>query len=125
MQPARSRGRAGCVVLALVLVIVGCGDSGAGPDPAPRDWAQPAKPVTCPERDDSPNPESTPAPDPFDARSLMGLSEKDAEARAREHDCSLRVVSEDGEGGGLTGDHYSTRINVYIDDGRVVGVQVF
>jgi hypothetical protein len=34
-------------------------------------------------------------------------------------------VSEDGEGGGLAGDHDRTRINVYLDDDRVVGVQVF
>jgi hypothetical protein len=30
----------------------------------------------------------------------------------------------DGEGGNLNGDYQRTRIDVYLDDGRVVGVQI-
>ena len=42
----------------------------------------------------------------------------------RDHDCTVRVASEDGEGSNLTGDYQRTRIDVHLDSGKVVGVQI-
>ena len=59
----------------------------------------------------------------FDARRLVGLAEDEAEARAAERGCTLRVVWEDGEGSTITGAAMRTRIDVYVRKGRIVGVE--
>jgi hypothetical protein len=51
------------------------------------------------------------------------MDEGNAQARARDHGCYLRVAVRDGKGQTLTGDERLDRVDVYIDGRRIVGVR--
>ena len=108
------------LIMCVIGVAGGCGEDEHRPVPIPEAVAHPTDPVWCPRarRDESKRMRGA-----FDARRLIGLAWHEAEARATERDCTLRVVWEDGEGSTITGAADRTRIDVYVDDGRVVGVE--
>jgi hypothetical protein len=112
--------RRSCAALASVAVVWvawplgGCGED-SEPVRVPSAYAHPPDPVPCPER--------FAQGDSFDARALIGMAERDAAARAREHGCVIRVAVRDGEGQSLTADERADRVDVYVDDGHIVGVR--
>ena len=108
-----------CVALTTLVLcsawpLTGCGEN-APPVRVPAAWAHPRDPVPCPER--------VSQHDSFDARALIGMAERHAEGQAREHRCTIRVAVRDGKGSILTGDDRFDRVDVYVDDGRIVGVR--
>ena len=113
MKVERVRGSVAAVslVVGTAWLLAGCGEDRVR---VPAEWARPADPVLCPER--------ASAGQPFDARTLIGMAERDAERRAREYGCELRVAVSDGDGNDLTGDDRYNRVDVYVEDGRIVGV---
>jgi hypothetical protein len=58
----------------------------------------------------------------LDAREVIGLSLREAEAVARRRDCFVRVVERDGKRPSVFLDHRAFRINVIVEHGRVKGV---
>ena len=60
------------------------------------------------------------------APSLLGLTERDAQDAAVEHSCAFRVVGRYGLQGGVSyrRNDVAGRLNVILEDGRVVGVNV-
>jgi hypothetical protein len=114
------RDRSALGPLAVALVVAGCG--GEDGDDQPRDSAAggqgrpPADVVRCPERGD-------PAK-AFDARRLIGEPLERARRIASRYDCELRVVAVRGEAHlDITGDYIPSRVNVVVDDRRVVRVR--
>lgn len=76
-------------------------------------------PLWCP---DTRSPIAPRAGARLDARAIVGLSQRDAQARAQQAGCAVRVVSVDGEGRPVTDDYSPQRINVSVLDGRVATV---
>jgi hypothetical protein len=113
---SKLRSYAGLVGVAVCVAwpLGGC-DEDSDPVRVPATWAHPPDPVWCPE--------GVSARDSFDARTLIGMAERDATAYAREHQCTLRVAVRDGEGHNLTGDQRANRVDVYVQDARIVGVR--
>lgn len=58
----------------------------------------------------------------FDTRTLLGRSASNAEAIARQHGCSWRVVN---QGGALTADGRANRVDADIINGKVTAVGVY
>lgn len=58
----------------------------------------------------------------LDARELIGLSLREAEAVARRHDCLVRVVERDGKRPSVFLDERAFRINVIVERRVVKGV---
>lgn len=58
----------------------------------------------------------------LDARELIGLSLREAEAVARRHDCLVRVVERDGKRPSVFLDQRAFRINVIVERRVVKGV---
>ena len=104
------------VAIVGVLAMAGCG----GDDDQPAsDVNRPATPVYCPSEDGG----AAGAPGtaaPFDARDILGQSPADAESTAKDHDCTVRIVVEDGEERPQTMDLRTDRINVEVRDGVVL-----
>lgn len=99
-----------------VLAVAGCG---GGKDAPVADVTRPADPVHCPTADVG----AARTADAFDARDLLGRSLADAEGVAKDHDCTVRVVVENGEELPQTMDLRTERINVEVRDGVVVGLR--
>lgn len=59
----------------------------------------------------------------FDARRLLGLTERAAEAAAKRHQCQLRPVERDRHALPITDDYASNRIDVVVVDGHVVRIK--
>lgn len=102
--------------IALVLAVVaisGCGDSDNSGD------AQdgPTATVMCPAASMEPE-------NPFDAKTLIGLTVAEAMDRARPHGCSVRVTERDGKPLIATMDLRHDRIDVTVVDGRVTAVAI-
>lgn len=100
-------------VLAMAGAVTGCG----GEDESAADVTRPADPVYCPSAVDDM------AAGTFDARDVLGQSLGDAERTAKDHDCMVRVVAEDGEDLPQTMDLRIERINVEVRDGVVVALR--
>ena len=101
----------------------GCGED-SDPVRVPEAHADPRHAVPCPRQvHGKDSAEWLPSPASFDARILIRMSERDAVQLALEHGCTLRVAVRDGEGQYLTGDEQPDRVDVYVDDGRIVGVR--
>lgn len=101
-----------------VLAMAGCG----GKDEPAADVTRPASAVYCPS-DDGGAARAAGATDAFDARDLLGRSLADAETTAKDHDCTVRVVIEDGEERPQTMDFRTDRVNVEVRDGAVVALR--
>lgn len=101
-----------------VLAVAGCG----GDDKPAADVTRPADPVYCPSEDGGAA-RAAGAPDAFDARDVLGRSLADAESAAKDHDCVVRVVIEDGEENPQTMDLRTDRVNVEVRDGVVVALR--
>jgi len=76
--------------------------------------------VRCPRL---PTGEPGTVPGSFDARVLLGMSERAADALAARHGCVVRVAMRDGEGSTLTGDARLDRIDIVVIAGKVAGVE--
>ncbi len=100
-----------------VLAVAGCG----GDDKPAADVTRPADPVHCPSEDGGAA-QATGA-GTFDARDILGRSLADAESAAKDHDCTVRVVVEDGEERPQTMDFRTERINIEVRDGVVVALR--
>lgn len=61
----------------------------------------------------------------FDTRTLLGLTETQAAARAARWRCSLRVIQRNGKRFALTADFSSDRVDVVIAHNRVTSVGVY
>ncbi|MBE2320587.1 hypothetical protein DVA67_031800 [Solirubrobacter sp. CPCC 204708] len=109
--------------LAALLVVGGCGSHEQAPpaNPIPARYAAPQDSIQCPvtPSDDR----LVPAPQSFDARSLIGLEEQAAVRLARRHGCVVRVVFRDGRGGLVEGSSQFNRIDVYVQRSTIVGVE--
>ena len=99
------------IAVAAVLV-VGCGDSDSGTSSTSGKTSS-AEAVRCPS-------EGTGG---FDTSELVGLSEADAKARAKQDGCTVRVVERDGEPLPATMDFNPKRVNVAVTDGKVTAIQ--
>jgi hypothetical protein len=115
-------------VVALISVVIcgtwplaGCGEN-SDPVRVPAAWAHPPDPVPCPERPRSDSSSRLGQRGSFDARTLIGMAERDANALALEHGCTMRVAARDGEGYALSADERIDRVDVHVEDGHVVGV---
>lgn len=130
--------RTACLLLCvLALATVGCGAGDESRDTAaegsPTPGATPARPEQ-PSPDPTPDGEAgalaCPAPSPgepaadrrLDARRLVGLPERRAEARAARYGCTIRAVRRDGRGLAGTTDLRRDRVNVVIREGVVARV---
>lgn len=58
----------------------------------------------------------------FNARELIGMRLKRARMVARRHDCIVRVVRRDGEPIAGTDDYRDDRINVAVENERIVRI---
>jgi hypothetical protein len=83
---------------------------------------QPAHAAPCPSQHDS-NGHPRPTTSSFDARELLGMTEREAERTARPAGCSVRVVKRDGEFLARTDDVVVSRINVEVEAGIVVALE--
>lgn len=102
-----------------VLAMAGCG----GDDDKPAaDVNRPANPVYCPSEDGG-TARAAGVSDAFDARDVLGRSFADAESTAKDHDCTVRIVVEDGEEQPQTMDLRPDRVNVEVRDGVVVALR--
>lgn len=97
---------------AAAVLVVGCGDSDSGASSTPGRTSS-AEAVRCPS-------EGTGG---FDTSELVGLSETDAKARAKQDGCTVRVVERDGEPLPATMDFNPKRVNVAVTDDKVTAVQ--
>lgn len=102
-----------------VLAMAGCGTDDDRPA---ADVDRPANPVYCPSEDGG-TARAPEKPDALDAREILGQSLGDAETTAKDNDCTVRVVVEDGEERPQTMDLRTDRINVEVRDGVVVALR--
>lgn len=80
-------------------------------------WTLPVKrhrhdPIYCPRTGE----------DRFDANRLTGKRLDRARTIARSHDCTIRVIKRDGKARAITDDLRPNRINVVVEDDRVIRV---
>jgi hypothetical protein len=94
--------------LIVLFCLTGCGGS------HPARIRRPQHAIFCP---------SNARPDQrFDARILLGISERTARAQASKHGCFLRVAERDGRLFALTADFRVNRLDIKLRHGVVVSV---
>ena len=120
------------LLAAVAALAAACGDD---EPPAPAPQRPPAvqdrkEPVWCPKarhdqvkRPDGRYDVRTVPHGTFDARELLGLREAAAERLAEAGDCTMRVVTRDGEQLAVTQDLRFDRINVRVERGYVTAVR--
>jgi hypothetical protein len=107
------------VVLAatVVLALSGCGGSSLNQEAHSSGFSLSVRPrVVCPF-----GPQRT--TQSFRAHQLVGLDVSEARGLAREHDCSVRVVKRDGKSLSTTLELDYRRVDVAVEDHRVVAVE--
>jgi type IV pilus biogenesis protein CpaD/CtpE len=102
------------VTLGLVVVAL-AGLAGCGDDKSDATATAQAAPMTCPAAE-------TQAANPFDANELVGMTPAAAEQKAQSHGCTVRTTKQDGKELPATLDHRPDRINVAVEDGKIVEV---
>ena len=94
-----------------VLAVSGCGESDDPDEPTGESVAA----LMCP--DTSTNPEN-----PFDAKTLIGMTVEEATDTAKPHGCTVRVTERDGEPLPATMDLRQDRVDVTVVDGLITAV---
>jgi hypothetical protein len=125
LADVRARFRTAAAIFCLGFVL-GCGD-------APPEIARPDKPVLCPRGDFARVPLNELPPgklrelaraareDPLDARALLGRTVEEARAISARHRCVVAVCE---EGVTYTSEGRLNRVNVRVEDGVVMSVEV-
>jgi hypothetical protein len=116
------------ITLGLAVILAGCGGHAAtgrttaGSPPAGGAIWCPTSSRATESKQSKPN---WPRGQSFDTRTMLGLTEAQATARAARWECSLRVIERNGKKFLLTADFGSNRVNVVIASDRVTSVGVY
>lgn len=109
--------------LAMVMLLVGCGQEssqGDTPNPAASTTSTPTM-----KDGDGKNPclsegnRVTPPDSSPDVADYVGLSEREAQTKAKDQQQTIRIAGRDGECFALTMDYRPDRVNLYLEDDRV------